>query len=476
MTVTDPGMCPSTGIGADAALPQVLPNGQDIDAAIAEGRHAYELDRRHVFHSWVAQGQFSPMTVLASEGSYVWDGEGNRLLDFSSQMVNTNIGHQHPKVIAAITEQAAKLCTVAPAHVNSARSEAARLITERAPGDLNRVFFTNAGADAVEHAVRMARLHTGRYKVLSRYRSYHGGTDTAINLTGDPRRWANDHGNSGVVHFFGPFLYRSPFHSDTEQQECERALQHLEQTIQLEGPATIAAIILEPVPGTAGIMVPPPGYLAGVRELCDRYGIVFIADEVMAGFGRTGKWFAIDNFDVVPDLITFAKGVTSGYVVLGGVAINEAIYATFAERPYPGGLTYSGHPLATACAVATINAMEDEGMVANAARIGEQVLGPGLRQLAQRHPSVGEVRGLGVFWAVELVADPVTREPLAPYGASSPAMNAVIAACKAGGMLPFANYNRIHVCPPCNVTDAEVAEGLAVLDTALEVADGYVTN
>lgn len=458
------------------ATQTALPSGQAIDAAIAEGQRAYELDRQHVFHSWSAQAQLKPMTILAAQGSYVWDGEGNRLLDFSSQMVNTNIGHQHPSVVAAIAEQAAKLCTIAPAHVNAARSEAARLIAERTPGDLNRVFFTNAGADAVEHAVRMARLHTGRYKVLSRYRSYHGGTDTAINLTGDPRRWANDYGSSGVVHFFGPFLYRSAFHSDTEEQETQRALEHLEQKIALEGPATIAAVILESVPGTAGIMVPPPGYLAGVREICDRHGIVFIADEVMAGFGRTGKWFAIDNFDVVPDLITFAKGVTSGYVPLGGVAINDSIYATFADRPYPGGLTYSGHPLATACAVATINAMEDEGMVANAARIGEQVLGPGLRELAQRHPSVGEVRGLGVFWAVELVANPATREPLAPYGGSSPAMNAVLGACKSGGLLPFANFNRIHVCPPCNVSDAEAAEGLAILDQALEVADQHVTG
>ena len=458
------------------ATQTALPSGQAIDAAIAEGQRAYELDRQHVFHSWSAQAQLKPMTILAAQGSYVWDGEGNRLLDFSSQMVNTNIGHQHPSVVAAIAEQAAKLCTIAPAHVNAARSEAARLIAERTPGDLNRVFFTNAGADAVEHAVRMARLHTGRYKVLSRYRSYHGGTDTAINLTGDPRRWANDYGSSGVVHFFGPFLYRSAFHSDTEEQETQRALEHLEQKIALEGPATIAAVILESVPGTAGIMVPPPGYLAGVREICDRHGIVFIADEVMAGFGRTGKWFAIDNFDVVPDLITFAKGVTSGYVPLGGVAINDSIYATFADRPYPGGLTYSGHPLATACAVATINAMEDEGMVTNAARIGEQVLGPGLRELAQRHPSVGEVRGLGVFWAVELVANPATREPLAPYGGSSPAMNAVLGACKAGGLLPFANFNRIHVCPPCNVSDAEAAEGLAILDQALEVADKHVTG
>ncbi|ANI38819.1 aspartate aminotransferase family protein [Mycolicibacterium vaccae] len=450
-----------------------LPTGEDIDAAIARGQRAYELDRKHVFHSWSAQAQINPMTVLAAQGSYVWDGDGNKLLDFSSQLVNTNIGHQHPKVVAAIAEQAATLCTIAPQHVNDARSEAARLVAERTPGDLNRIFFTNGGADAVEHAVRMARLHTGRYKVLSRYRSYHGGTETAINLTGDPRRWPNDHGNAGIVHFNGPFLYRSTFHAETEEQESQRALEHLERLIQMEGPSTIAAIILESVPGTAGIMVPPPGYMAGVREICDRYGIVFIADEVMAGFGRTGTWFAIENFDVVPDLITFAKGVTSGYIPLGGVAINDAIYSTFADRAYPGGLTYSGHPLATACAVATINAMEDEGMVANAARIGEQVLGPGLRDLAARHRSVGEVRGLGVFWAIELVADQATREPLAPYGGSSPAMAAVLAACKSGGMLPFANFNRIHAVPPCNVTDDEVAEGLRILDAALSVADEY---
>ena len=452
---------------------EALPTGEDLDTAIARGQRAYELDRKHVFHSWSAQAQIKPMTVLAAQGSYLWDGDGNRLLDFSSQLVNTNIGHQHPKVVAAIAEQAAKLCTIAPQHVNDARSEAARLVAERTPGDLNRIFFTNGGADAVEHAVRMARLHTGRYKVLSRYRSYHGGTDTAINLTGDPRRWPNDYASSGVVHFNGPFLYRSTFHSETEEQETQRALEHLERLIQMEGPDSFAAIILESVPGTAGIMVPPPGYLAGVREICDRYGIVFIADEVMAGFGRTGKWFAIDNFDVVPDLITFAKGVTSGYIPLGGVAINEAIYSTFADRAYPGGLTYSGHPLATACAVATITAMEDEGMVDNAARIGTDVLGPGLRELAARHRSVGEVRGLGVFWAIELVADQKTREPLAPYGGSSPAMAAVLAACKSGGLLPFANFNRIHAVPPCNVTDDEVAEGLRILDAALSVADEH---
>ncbi|MTL15394.1 aminotransferase class III-fold pyridoxal phosphate-dependent enzyme, partial [Nocardia seriolae] len=334
--------------------------------------------------------------------------------------------------------------------------------------------FTNGGADAVEHAVRMARLHTGRYKVLSRYRSYHGGTDTAVNLTGDPRRWPNDHGNAGVVHFFGPFLYRSQFHSTTEAEETERALQHLEQTIAFEGPSTIAAIILESVPGTAGIMVPPPGYLAGVRELCDRYGIVFIADEVMSGFGRTGTWFAIEHAgDVVPDLITFAKGVNSGYVPLGGVAIAPHIAATFDDRPYPGGLTYSGHPLATAAAVATINAMAEERIVENAADMGERVIGPGLREIAERHPSVGEVRGLGVFWAVELVRDRATRDPLAPYGGSSPAMTEAVAAAKAAGLLLFVNFNRLHVVPPCTISEAEAKEGLAILDHALTVADGH---
>ena len=450
-----------------------LPNGLTVEAAKAEAARAYELDRAHVFHSWSAQEEISPMTITAAQGSYVWDGDGNRLLDFSCQLVNTNIGHQHPKVVAAIAEQAAKLCTVAPQYANAARSEAARLIAERTPGELNKVFFTNGGADAVEHAVRMARLHTGRYKVLSRYRAYHGGTDTAINLTGDPRRWPNDRGNTGTVHFNGPFLYRSSFYAETEEQESQRALEYLDKLIQMEGPATIAAIILESIPGTAGIMVPPPGYMAGVREICDRYGIVFIADEVMAGFGRSGKWFSIDHFEVVPDLLTFAKGVNSGYVPLGGVAISPAIYETFAHRAYPGGLTYSGHPLATAAAVATINAMADEGMVENAAKIGAEVLAPGLAELAAKHRSVGEVRGAGVFWAVELVADQQTREPLAPYGGSSPAMNAVVGACKSNGLLPFANFNRVHVVPPCNVTAEEAREGLAILDKALDVADQH---
>ncbi|MFJ9644161.1 aminotransferase class III-fold pyridoxal phosphate-dependent enzyme [Streptomyces sp. NPDC004244] len=444
----------------------------------ADGVAVKAADRKHVFHSWSAQELIDPLAVAGAEGSYFWDYDGRRYLDFSSQLVNTNIGHQHPKVVAAIQEQAGRLCTLAPGFAVDVRSEAARLIAERTPGDLDKVFFTNGGAEAVENAVRMARLHTGRHKVLSTYRSYHGATAAAINLTGDPRRWPSDVGAAGVVHFWGPFLYRSPFHATTEAEECERALRHLEDTIAFEGPASIAAIILETVPGTAGIMVPPAGYLAGVRELCDRYGIVFVLDEVMAGFGRTGTWFAAEHWGVTPDLITFAKGVNSGYVPLGGVAISAAIADTFATRPYPGGLTYSGHPLACAAAVATIATMEEEGVVEHAAHLGENVIGPALAEIAGRHPSVGEVRGLGAFWAVELVRDRGTREPLVPYnaaGADNAPMAEFAAACKASGLWPFVNMNRVHVVPPCTVTEAEAKEGLALLDEALTVADRHTT-
>ncbi|MER7707357.1 aspartate aminotransferase family protein [Kitasatospora sp. NPDC097605] len=442
----------------------------------AAGQAVKAADRAHVFHSWSAQALIDPLAVAGAEGSYFWDYDGNRYLDFSSQLVNTNIGHQHPKVVAAIQEQAAKLCTIAPGFAVESRSEAARLIAERTPGDLDKIFFTNGGAEANENAIRMARLHTGRQKVLSTYRSYHGATANAIALTGDPRRWANETGVSGIVHFWGPYPYRSNFHAENEAQECERALAHLEQVLAFEGPGTVAAIILETVVGTAGILVPPPGYLAGVREICDRYGIVFILDEVMAGFGRTGEWFAADHWGVTPDLLTFAKGVNSGYVPLGGVAINAEIAATFAERSFPGGLTYSGHPLACASAVATINTMAEEGIVENAKHIGETVLGPGLRELAERHPSVGEVRGLGVFWALDLVRDRATREPLVPYnaaGAANAPMAELAAACKQRGLWPFVNMNRFHVVPPCTVTEEEAKTGLAVLDEVLSLTDAH---
>ncbi|NUR60119.1 MAG: aspartate aminotransferase family protein [Catenulispora sp.] len=446
----------------------------------AIGAKAFADDRAHVFHSWSAQGAISPLPVAGAEGSWFWDYEGNRYLDFSSQLVNTNIGHQHPKVVAAIQEQAGKLCTIAPSFANDARSEAARLIAELAPGDLDYVFFTNGGAEAIENAVRLARLHTGRSKVLSAYRSYHGSTSTAIALTGDPRRWANDaagQSTGGAVHFFGPHLYRSHFHAATEAEECERALLHLEQVIQFEGSATIAAIVLETIVGTAGVLLPPPGYLAGVRALCDKYGILYIADEVMAGFGRSGAWLAVDHWGVTPDLIAFAKGSNSGYIPVGGVIISRRIRDTFDQRVYPGGLTYSGHPLACASIVATINAMREEGIVEHAARLGAEVFGPALRELATRHPSVGEVRGIGAFWALDLVRSRETREMLVPYnasGADAAPMNELGAALKARGVWPFINFNRLHVVPPCNISEADARKGLEALDEALEVTDQYV--
>ena len=443
----------------------------ELEAIRAESARAYDLDRAHVFHSWSAQRTLDPMTVSRTEGSYIYDGEGRPLLDFSSQLVNTNIGHQHPKVVAAIKEQADLICTISPAHVNAARSEAARLITERTPAGLDHVFFTNGGADANEHAIRMARLHTGKHKVLSRYRSYHGGTQTAINVTGDPRRWRNDLGDSGVVHFFGPFLYRSEFDSTTEAEETERALRHLRRTIELEGPSTIAAIVLESIPGTAGIMIPTPEYMQGVRALADEHGIVLIADEVMAGFGRTGKWFAFEHFDIVPDIITFAKGVNSGYVPLGGVIMSNDIYDSFAEVAYPGGLTYSGHPLACAAAVATIDAMENEGMVEHAARIGEEIIGPRLRQIAESSKHVGEVRGTGAFWAIELVWDKETKEPLAPYGAGSPEVASVLASLKEYGLGAVTSYHRSHGGPPINISEDDLEKGLGILDKVLTDLD-----
>ena len=441
----------------------------------AEGQRVLELDRAHVFHSWSAQAALNPMLIAGGEGSYVWDYDGNRFLDFSSQLVNVNIGHQHPKVVAAIQAQAARLATVAPQHANDVRGEAAKRIVDLAPDGMNKVFFTNGGADANENAIRMARLHTGRRKVLSYYRSYHGNTGSAIASTGDPRRWPNEFADAHV-HFFGPYAYRSSFWAADEAQESERALQHLEQTIVFEGASSIAAILIETVVGTAGVLVPPPGYLEGVRTLCDRFGILLILDEVMAGFGRCGSWFAFDNFDVRPDLITFAKGSNSGYVPVGGVIISDDIAATFDDRVFPGGLTYSGHPLACASIVASIDAMKEEGIVENAKRIGEDVLGPGLRELAERHHVIGEVRGLGVFWALDLVTDRATREPLAPYGGTSGAMGELLAAMKSRGVLPFANFNRLHVVPPCTVSDEEVKEGLAVLDEAFSQIDKHYTG
>jgi taurine--2-oxoglutarate transaminase len=341
---------------------------------------------------------------------------------------------------------------------------------------MNMVFFTNGGAEAAENALRMARLATGRHKVLTTYRSYHGATAGAIALTGDPRRWPNETGFSGAVKFWGPYPYRSAFHATNEREECQRALQHLEDVLMMEGPHTIAMIALESVVGTNGILVPPDGYLQGVRDLCDRHGIVMMCDEVMAGFGRCGEWFAVDKWNVEPDLICFAKGVNSGYVPLGGVVIGPKIAEFFNDKMFPGGLTYSGHPLACAAAVASIGIFKEERIVENARTIGETVIGPELEKIKAKHPSVGDVRGLGVFWAIELVRNRETREPLVPYNASGPAAKPMLElanACKERNLWPFTHFNRMHVVPPCTITADEAREGLAIIDDVLSIADSY---
>ncbi len=434
----------------------------------SDGQLAHDLDRAHVFHSWSAQGALDPFVIAGGLGSEVWDFDGNRYLDFSSMLVNTNMGHQHPAIIAGIKAQADQLATVGPAFGNLARGEAAKRIIQKAGGgNFGKVFFTNGGADANENAIRMARLTTGRDKVLSTYRSYHGNTGAAIVSTGDWRRVPNEYAR-GHVHFWGPFAYRSEFWSDSPEQETERALHHLERTIQGEGSSSIAAILIETVPGTAGVLVPPPGYLAGVRALADKYGIVLIFDEVMCGFGRTGEWFAWQGIDggVTPDLVTFAKGVNSGYVPAGGVLISESIANAFEDQVFPGGLTYSGHPLAMASIVASIDAMDAEGVIDHARTIGTDHLGPQLAELAAKHAIIGEVRGLGVFWALDLVDDADSRQPV-----NTSVVGVLKKELMDRRLLPFTADNRIHVVPPCIVTADEVARGVSLLDEALTAVE-----
>lgn len=418
-------------------------------------------DTQYVFHSWSAQKNLNPLVIAGGEGCTLWDYEGNKYLDFSSQLVNVNIGYQHPKIIAAIQEQASKLCTIAPAVANEARGEAAKRILAHAPSGFRKVFFTNAGADANENAMRMARLVTGRDKILSGYRSYHGNTGSAIVATGDTRRQPNEYAR-GHVHFFHPYLYRSEFFAQTEEEECERALHHLRRVIESEGPTSIAALLLESVPGTAGVLVPPKGYLKGVRALADEFGIMLILDEVMTGFGRTGKWFNFENDDVVPDLITFAKGVNSGYVPAGGVIVSPKVDDHFQDNFFPGGLTYSGHPLAMAAIVANIDAMVEEDVIGNAYRVGNEVLGASAKALKDRHEMIGEVRGRGMFWALELVSDQKAKTPL-----SGEKMSVIKSSLMRNGFFPFIAANRIHLAPPCIMRAEEVKKGIEILDHVL---------
>jgi taurine---2-oxoglutarate transaminase len=447
-----------------------------VEADPQAGERIRELDQKHVLHSWSVQSQISPLAVAGAEGRYFWDYDGNRYLDFASQLVNVSIGHQHPKVVAAIKEQTDKLCTIGPPMAHEARSELARLLAEVTPGDLTMSFFTNGGAEANENAVKLARWYTGRHKVIARYRSYHGATAGAITLTGDPRRWPAEPGIPGVVRMLDPYTYRCPAGHPDPCPVCSGA-PHLEEILQYEGPDTVAAVIMETIVGTNGVIVPPDGYLRSIRDVCDRHGIVLILDEVMAGFGRSGRWFACEHWDVVPDILTVAKGINSGYVPLGAMVIGERLADWVQDKYFAGGLTYSGHVLACASAVASIEAFREEGIVENSAAMGD-VLAEELPRLAERHPSIGDVRGKGLFWGVELVRDRKTREPLVPFNAAGEAAAPVARMAKAAmdrGLYLFVHWNVVMIAPPLTITREELDEGLGVLDEVLVIADEYVS-
>src|SRR5256714_10053774 len=437
-----------------------------------DAKRIQELDRQHVLHSWSVQDQISPLPVAGAEGRYFWDYDGKRYLDFASQLVNVNLGHQHPKVVAAIKEQADKLTTIGPPMAHETRSELARLIAEVTPGDLTMSFFTNGGAEANENAIKLARWYTGRHKIVARYRSYHGATAGAITATADPRRWLAGPGLPGIVRMLDPYTSRCRAGHPDPCRVC-RGAPHLEEILQYEGPQNVAAVILETVTGTNGVIPPPDGYLQAIREVCDRYGILLICDEVMAGFGRTGRWFACENWDVVPDILCVAKGINSGYVPLGAMIVSEPIAERVRDKMFAGGLTYSGHPLACASAVASIEAFREEGIVENAAAMGE-VFAAELPKLAERHPSIGDVRGLGCFWALELVRNRETKEPLVPFNATGEDFAPVARLTKAAlerGLYLMTHWNVIMICPPLVVTREEIEEGVAILDGALAIAD-----
>lgn len=437
------------------------------------------LSKEYVFWTWSAQARVKPLAVERADGVYFWDNAGKRYLDFNSMTMCVNIGHGNQRVIEAMVNQARKLPYAAPGMATKVRAIASKLVAEVSPGGaLTKVLFTLGGADANENAVKIARGYTGRYKILTRYRSYHGATAGAMALTGDPRRVAWEPGlMPGVVHFLDPYRYRSTFHRTnpgiSEQDFCQDYLNHLEEIITYEGPSSIAAILLEPVTGTNGIIIPPDGYLQGVRALCDRYGIVMIADEVMSGFGRTGKWFAVDHWEVIPDIMTMAKGLTSAYAPLGAVAMKPVIASAFDERVFESGLTYTSHPVSLAAAVANIQVLRSEGIIENAARMGP-ILHQLLSDLGEKHPSVGETRNIGLFGVLELVNDRKTRTPLSPWNSTSPEMTEFRKFCLDNGLFIYTHWHTALIIPPLIITEAQLQEGFAILDKALDITDQAV--
>ncbi len=438
------------------------------------------LSLEHSFWTWSAQGSVRPIPVTRAEGVYFWDTAGKRYLDFNSMVMCVNIGHGDRRVIQAIVEQAQELPFAGPPMATRPRAALGKLLSEITPGNLSKFLYTLGGADANENAIKLARAFTGRHKILARYRSYHGATAGAMAATGDPRRVAWEPNlMPGVVHFLDPYRYRSTFHRNQpdlpEAEFTQDYLNHLEEIITFEGPQTIAAVLLETVTGTNGVIIPPQGYLQGVRQLCDRYGILLIADEVMSGFGRTGRWFAVDHWGVVPDLMTMAKGLTSGYAPLGAVAMRPEIAAAFDQRIYQGGLTYNAHPISLAAAIANIRVLQQDRLVERAASMGA-VLHRMLNDLGEQHPSVGEVRSIGLFGVIELVKDRRTREPLTPYNTSSPTMNAVRQYLLENGVYLYTHWHTLLIIPPLIITEEQLAEGFRVLDKALEIADRAVAG
>jgi taurine--2-oxoglutarate transaminase len=423
-----------------------------------------QLNRQYTFFSWSVQEQVNPIPVAKAEGVYFWDADGKRYLDFSSQLMNTNIGHQHPKVVKAIQEQAAKLCFVHPSNATEPRGLLGKRLAEVTPGNLKKTFFCLGGAEANENAIKLARFYTGRHKIMARYRSYHGATHGAIALTGDYRRLPVEPAMPGAVHFLDPFCYRCPF--GLTPQTCKRqCIDHVEEVIRYEGPERIAAIIMEGVTGSNGLIVPPEDYWPRVREICNRYDILLISDEVMSGWGRTGKWLAVDNWGVVPDMITTAKGLTSGYIPLGAVIVSEEIASYFDNKYLYAGLTYSGHALACAAGLATIEVYEEDGLIENAAALGEY-LGEALEEIKARHPSVGDVRYIGLFSAIELVKDRQTKEVFPPA-----VMAEVGKSLRQNGLFTFIMSNTmgsiVFIVPPLCITKEQLNEGLKIIETAL---------
>jgi taurine--2-oxoglutarate transaminase len=421
-----------------------------------------DLNKEYTFFSWSVQSAVNPIPISKAEGVYFWDSDGKRYIDFSSQLMNMNIGHQHPKVIKAIQDQAAQLCYAHPGMATDARGILGRKIAEVAPGNLKKTFFCLGGAEANENAIKISRLYTGRNKILARYRSYHGATHGAIALTGDYRRLPVEPALPGVVHFLDPFCYRCPFGwtKETCHKEC---IAHVEEIVNYEGPDRIAAIIMEGVTGSNGLIVPPDDYWPRVREICDKYEILLISDEVMSGWGRTGKWFAVDNWDVVPDIITTAKGITSGYVPLGAVIVSEPIAEHFEDKMFWCGLTYSGHPLACAAGVATIDVYEEDGLLQNSNKVGAY-LGKRLEEIKTKHPSVGDVRYIGLFSAIEIVKNRISKKPIDP-------LNEIGVYLRENGLFTFIFHNVIFVVPPLCITTSQVDEGLDVIEQALRITD-----